>query len=428
MENNIQEEHYASDEEINLLDCLLVLLKRKRFIVTVTLVITVLTAAISFFIPKTFKAEAKILPPVQNQSASAQMLSQLSGMAGFNILSAGGIKTPGDLYVSLVKSTPVLEAIIDRFKIMELHKLKYRQDARQLLGEKLKAQEEKKTGIITIEVEDRDPKRAADMANAFVEELKNFNRGLAVTEASQRRLFYEEQLKDVRGSLVNAEESMKGFQEKTGAVKIDEQAKAVIQSIAQVRAQIAAKEVQLKVMKTYATAHNPDAQRLEEEVRGLKEQLARLEAKGGQNPDPLMGTSRIPQVGTDYLRKMREVKFNETLYEILLKQFEAAKLDEARDAAVIQVIEKATQPEKKFKPKRGQMTLIAFIVSLFLSVVGAFLLESLEKSQKSLENRERMEQVLRLSGLDRLNYFRKAWSIWIRTRKRTYGSRTGTSR
>ena len=293
------------------------------------------------------------MPPAQQaQSLSSQVLGQLSGMVGASVGAMAGIKAPGNLYVGLLKSRPVLDAIVDRFKLMRLHKTKYREDARRHLLEQLNAFDDKKSGIITIAVEDKDPQRAAALANAFVDELKNLNKRLAVTEAGQRRLFYEEQLKDVKQSLLQAEESLKGFQEKTGAIKMDDQARVVILSLAQVRAQLAAKEVQLKVMKTYATANNPDAQRLEEEISGLKEQMGRFEAKGGHNPDALMPTNRMPQVGTDYLRRMRELKFSEALYEILLKQFEVAKLDEARDATVIQVIEQAVPPEKKFKPKR----------------------------------------------------------------------------
>ncbi len=382
------------NDEIDLLDYLFILLKRKRFIAAVTAGITVLTVIVSFIIPKTYKAESKIMPPQQAQSLSSQVLGQLSGVVGAGMIgAAAGIKTSGDLYVGLLKSRPVLDAIVDRFTLMQLHKTKYREDARRRLLTQLTASDDKKSGIITIAVEDKDPKRAAEMTNAFVDELKNLNKRLAVTEADQRRLFYEEQLKDVKESLLQSEESLKGFQEKTGAIKMDDQARAVIQGLAQVRAQIAAKEVQLRVMKTYATVNNPDAQRLEEEVRGLKEQMGRLEAKGGHNPDALMPTNRMPQVGTDYLRKMRELKFNEALYEILLKQFEAAKLDEARDATVIQVIEQAVQPEKKFKPKRAQMVMIAFVVGLFISIFGAFFLEFIERSRQDPERRKRLEQL-----------------------------------
>ncbi|MCG2709449.1 MAG: hypothetical protein L6246_03885, partial [Thermodesulfovibrionales bacterium] len=340
-----------------------------------------------------YKAETKILPPQQGSSSSAaQLLSQFGGAAG---LAAGaiGIKTPNnDLYIGLLKSRPVLDRIIDRFNLIGLYNAKSHEDARRSLVGAIKAQDDKKSGIITIGVEDKDPKRAADIANAFVEELRNLNKGLAVTEAGQRRLFFEEQLKDTKDALIKAEESMKGFQERTGAIKIDEQARAVIEGIAQLRAHIAAKEVQLKVMKTYATPQNPDIQRAEEELRGLREQRARLEAKGsGHNPDTLMPAGRIPSVGIEYARELREFKYNEALYEILLKQYGAAKLDEARDAVLIQVIEKAIPPEKRIKPKRSQMVMLATFVGFFFSVFAAFFLEYIEKSSKDSNNKERFD-------------------------------------
>jgi len=266
----------------------------------------------------------------------------------------------------------------------------------------LSTRDDKKSGIVAIGVEDRDPKKATDIANAFVEELKNMTKGLAVTEASQRRLFYEEQLKDVRAFLAQSEDSMKGFQEKTGAIRIDEQAKAVIQSIAQLRAQIAAKEVQLKVMRTYATQQNPDTLRGEEELKGLREQLNRLEAKGGaKNSDALMPSGMVPQLGTEYLRKMRELKFAEALYEILLKQYEAAKLDEARDATVIQIIEKAIPPENKIRPRRAQMVVITGVVGFFISIFAAFFMEFLQRSGSNPENRKRFELLKQYAAIRR---------------------------
>ncbi len=179
---------------------------------------------------------------------------------------------------------------------------------------------------------------------------------------------------------------------------MDDQARLVIQGLAQVRAQIAAREVELKVMKTYVTPHNPDGQRLEEEIKGLKEQAGRLEAKGGGgNADALMPTGRMPQVGIDYLRKLRELRTNEALYEILLKEFEAAKLEEGKDVSVIQVVEQAVQPESRFKPKRKQMVILAFVVSLFVSSIGAFFLELIDRSRRNPENRKRLEEIWQLA-------------------------------
>jgi uncharacterized protein involved in exopolysaccharide biosynthesis len=257
---------------------------------------------------------------------------------------------------------------------MKLYGVKYREDARKTLADALKAASGK-DGMIVIAVEDRDPKRAADMANAFVEEMIGVTRGLALTEAAQRRLFFEEQLRDVKTSLAKAEEGIKGFQEKTGALKIDDQAKAVFQGIGNLRAQIAAREVQYKVAQTYATSQNPDLQRIEEELRGLKAELNKLEQKGGNGHDPLMPTGRMPSVGMEYIRKLRDVKYNETLYELLAKQYEMAKLDEARNALVIQVIDKAVQPERKAKPKKAIIVGLSTVIGLVFAVLFAFYLE-----------------------------------------------------
>ena len=384
------------EDEINLLDYLIVLLKRKKLIISITLGAAVITAIISFIMTPIYRAETRILPPQTGSSSTA--LSMLTQMAGVPDIAstALGLKTPGDLYVGMVKSRTIADRIIDRFNLIKLYDTEYREDARkQLIEDILQAETDKDSGIISIGVEDKDPKRAADMANAFVEELKNLTKGLAVTEASQRRLFFEEQLKDTKMALVKAEEEMQGFQEKTGALQVDAQTKAVIEGIAMLRAQIAAKEVQLKVMRTYATAQNPDFQRAEDELNGLKAELGKLEAKGGSGHDTIIPTGRMPEVGTEYVRKLRDLKFYEDLYELLTKQYEAAKLDEARDAAVIQVIDKAIPPEKKAKPKRILMILIATFTGFFLSIFVAFFAEYKEKASTDPENKERFETLKR---------------------------------
>lgn len=387
----VMEERQQFDDEINLIDYLIVLARHKWLIIGITLLAIVTTAVISLYMTPIYMAETKILPPQQGSSSMAsQIMSQLGGLAGI-AGGAVGIKTTNELYIGLLKTRVILDRIIDRFNLMELYEAKYREDARRGLTAALKAQDDKKSGIITVGVEDKDPKRSADMANAFVEELKNCTKGLAVTEASQRRLFFEEQLKDIKEALIKSEEAMQRFQERTGAIKIDEQAKAVIEGIANLRALIAEKEVELKVMRTYATNRNPDIQRGEEELKGLREELVKLEHKEGRghNPDPLMPTGRIPALGTEYIRKMREFRYNETLYEILLKQYEAARLDEARDAAIIQIIDKAIPPEKKIKPKRILMVMIAGITGLFFSIFTAFFMEYLKKERERFMEKDK---------------------------------------
>ncbi|MCX8167293.1 MAG: Wzz/FepE/Etk N-terminal domain-containing protein, partial [Candidatus Micrarchaeota archaeon] len=273
------------NDEIDLLDLLLVLAKRKKLILYLTFGCAFLTAIISLIMTPIHKAETKILPPQSSGGGIAsQLISQMAG--GLDIGGLAG-KTPADLYVGMLKSRTIADRIIDRFDIMNKEKFKSRDSARSFVIEKkAKFQVDKKSGLITIAVEDKDPQRASDIANAYVEELKNLTKGLAISEASQRRLFYEEQLKDVKEALIKAENDIKIFQEKTGALQIDEQAKAIIGGIADLRAKIAAKEVELKVLRTFATPQNPDYQKAEEELKGLKAELTRLESNEKRGHDP----------------------------------------------------------------------------------------------------------------------------------------------
>ncbi|GLI52400.1 GumC family protein [Thermodesulfovibrio yellowstonii] len=383
----MEEKQTVQDDEINLLDLLVVLLKHKSLIIGITLGAVIITVIISLIMSPVYRAETKILLKTQDQDSA---ITQLFG-GGAEFIMGERIRTQNEVYIGLLESRSVLDNIIERFNLMELYKTKDREDARKTLAQSLKAQVDKKTGIINIGFEDKDPKRAADIANAFVEELNNMNKTLALTEASQRRLLLEEQLKNAKESLIKVEESMTRFQEATGVIKMEDQAKALLESIASLRAQIAAKEVQLKVMSTYATPQNPDRQRLEEELKGMREQLRRLEGKSGHTSDPLLPAGRIPSVGTEYIRKMREFKLNEALYEILLKQYEAAKLKEVKSVPVILTVEKAIPPEKRIKPKRMLMVIIAGFSGLFFSIFLAFFMEYKEKLSNDPENKQRLE-------------------------------------
>jgi tyrosine-protein kinase Etk/Wzc len=395
----MEERKRQQDDEINILDYLIVLFKRKKLIIGFTIGAAIITAIISFIMPEIYSAESRILPPQQGSSSLAiGLISQMAG-SGISEIAGGalGLKSPTDLYMDMLKSRTLADKIIDRFNLMKLYEADYREDARkELIEDVLTTTSNKDSGVITITIEDKNPKRAADMANAFVEELKDLNKGLAVTEAAQRRLFFEEQLKDTKTSLTKAEESMKTFQEETGMLEVDEQAKAVIEGFAALSAQVAAKEVELKVMKTYSTPNNPDLQKEEETLTGLKAELKKLEVKNRGAHDPIIPTGRMPELGTEYARKLRDLKFNETLFELLAKQHVAAKLDEARgDAPVIQVIDRAIPPEKKAKPKTVLMVAAGTCIGFILSVLLAFFIEYKEKTLLDPEKKEKFETLKR---------------------------------
>jgi uncharacterized protein involved in exopolysaccharide biosynthesis len=375
MEPKMEPRTVSREDEIDLTELFRALSRRRRLILGITAASAAFAVVVSLMLPVYYKAETRILPP---QDKGSNLAAQLMGQAGGLIALAGGaagVKSQGELFVAMTKSRTVLDRMVDRFDLMKLYKGKYREDARKNLVEVLKVLEDKKSGIISLTVEDREPKRAADMANAFVEELKSLAGGLAISEAGQRRMFFEDQLRQTKESLSRAEEDIKGFQQQTGMFQVDAQARAIIEGIARLRAGIAVKEVEAKVLRSFATAQNPDLQRVEEEVRALRIELEKVETSKGSGFDPLMSSGRVPEMGTEYLRKLRQLKYNETLFELLSKQFELAKLDEARDAVVIQVIDRAIPPERKSRPKRSFIVILATAAMLFLSVFIVLLLE-----------------------------------------------------
>jgi tyrosine-protein kinase Etk/Wzc len=389
-------------EEISLLYYLVVILKHKKMIISVTLAFALITAVISLIMSPTYRAQTKILPPqVSSSGIAAQIASQVgSGVSGILRSSLGSSKN--DQYVAMLKSDTMYDYIIDRFGLMESYKAKYRVIARTKLSHSVSIQNGKDE-IITVSVDDKDPKRAADIANAFIVKLKDMTQTFAVTEASKTRLFFEEQLVKVKEDLTKSEDAMKNLQEKTGALDITEQAKAVIGSIADLRALIAAKEVEFKVMKTYTEPKNPDLQKTQDALNGMKGELQKLEAKSGENPDPLVSAGRIPQIGTDYERKLREVKYQETLFELLAKQYEIARVDEARDATVIQVLDKAAPPEMKAKPKRRIMVIIGTLVGLLIAIFIVFSMETFNNLLSDPQEKKNIEIIKDLLSFKKKN-------------------------
>ena len=377
-------------EDVTLLDILIVLAKQKKMIAQVTIGATILALVISFVIPKKFTATTRILPPQQTQSSAVAMLAQL------NPLAAGlgkdlGLKNPSDLFVTMLKSRTVEDSLIDQFDLRKEYGYKTYFDTREKLESRSSISSAKDSTIV-VSVEDGDPKRAADMANAYVNELYKLSQTLAVTEASQRRLFFQSQLETAKQDLTVAEGALRQTQEKTGLIQLDGQAKAIIESTAALKAQIAAREVQLQRVRLFATEQNPEYQGLQQELSGLRAQLGRVEqTQTGGNGDIGIATAKIPAAGLEYVRRYRDVKYYEAIFELLAKQYEAAKLDEAKNAAIIQVMDKAVVPEKKSSPKRGLITVITFFCTFFLVSLWALIREIFDRMQKNPETVSRFQ-------------------------------------
>ncbi len=381
----------AHDDEISLLDLLIVLAKHKRVVLGVPAVAAVAAAIISLLLPNIYTGTTRILPPQQSASAATAMLNQLGGALGGFAGAAGGalgIRNPNDLYVGMLKSRTVADNIIARFDLNKIYEEGLQSSARNMLQRNTTISAGR-DGIISIEVDDKDPKRAADLANAYVDELTKLTKVLAVTEASQRRLFFERQLVQAKDNLTAAEVAARQGLQKGGLAQVDAQGRSIIEVTARLRAQISAKEVQLGAMRTFAAEGNPELQRTQDELQALKRELGRIE---GSLPVAVAGKGgEAGHTGLDNLGRLRDVKYYEFLYELLAKQYELAKIDEAKDATIIQIMDKAIEPDRKSKPRRTLIVLISTFVALLVSILWVFAREATVKAKADPEHGSRIE-------------------------------------
>jgi uncharacterized protein involved in exopolysaccharide biosynthesis len=331
-----------------------------------------------FVLPVRYTATTKIMPPQQTQStASMLMMNQLTSVGGGSLaaLAGGGmgLKNPNDIYIGMLTSRPVADAIIQKFGLMQAYHAKDMTKARKKLAGYTEVTSEK-NGFIAVSVTDKDKKRVAEMANAYTDQLRILTQTLAVTEASQRRLFYEEQLKQAKDALVAAELAFQQVQQQKGLVQLDAQAKAMIEGIAALRAQVAAKQVEVQALRSYSTEQNPDVQLAERELTSLQAEETRMEQSNHSPGIAGLGLENVPAAGLEYLRAAHELAYRQALFDMLMKQYDAARLDEAKEAAIIQVVEPAIDPDKESSPKRGIILVLSAFVGFFSGCIVALFL------------------------------------------------------
>jgi uncharacterized protein involved in exopolysaccharide biosynthesis len=267
-------------------------------------------------------------------------------------------------------------------------------DARREFEHRTTAVVGTKDGLIRISVEDRDPKRAAELANGFVEEFRKLSASLAITEAARRRLFFEQQLQQAKDNLTTAEEAMRKTQQSTGVLQIDSQARSLIESAAVLRAQVVAKQVQIQSMRSFAAEDNPSLILARQELAALQAQLEQL--AGSQHDtgsDINLSKGRVTESGMEYLRRYRDLKYNETVFELLAKEFEVAKLDEAREGAIIQVVDPAVPPDKKSFPPRLLIVIAVTIFAFFVAAFWILLQKGMARTFELPENQRRLEAI-----------------------------------
>jgi len=349
------------EDRISVLDLLILFFERKLAIFCITAGFAVVAVVLSLVWPKSYTATVTLLPPDQNSSLETMMAAQMGGAIGSLASMAGsslGLKNPNDMYVSLLRGQTVEDAMVQRYGLMQEFHQKYVSSARKVLDGRTTIDSGAKDGLIRISVEDADPHRSAELANGFVEQFRNLSEHLAITAAARRRLFFEQQLGQAQEKMTAAEEALKEMQQKSGLIEINSQSRALIESAAALQAQVSAKEVEIQSMETFATGQNAQLIQAKEELASLQAQLEKL---GGTAADPdslIIPKGAVSKDNLEYVRKLRNVKFGEEVYMIIDRQYELAKLDEAKEGPLVQVVDPALPPDLRSSPKRGLMVVV----------------------------------------------------------------------
>jgi uncharacterized protein involved in exopolysaccharide biosynthesis len=392
-----------SEDEIKLTDLLLVLLRRKKFIVMCVSAVILVSVTVSLSLPFVYTATARILPPQESGSAAQSLFSQASGAIGglAGVFVSG--KTTSDLYVGIMGSHAVADILIDRFNLKEYYKSRYKSDLYKILSGITKISVDRKTQIISISVDDKDPERAADMANAYVEALDQINRKLNSTEGHRKRVFLENRMKKVMEDLSRAEIELKAFQEKHRLVAIGEQARVAIEGAAKIKGEIIASETELEVLKEFGTEKQREAIMLKSKIAELGKQLAKIETgnqekgkandgnKHEENPDFHIPFKELPELGMQLARLTREAKIQEKVFELLTSQFEMAKIEEAKDMNTVQFLDRAFPPDQRSSPRRTVIVILSTVVAFFFAVFFSFVLEYVDRIKR--EEPERYNQL-----------------------------------
>jgi uncharacterized protein involved in exopolysaccharide biosynthesis len=384
--------------EVGIIDVLIHLAQRKWLVVKITGLAVVAGVAFALLQPTRFTATTKLMPPQQTPSSASLFMNQLASSGGGTMMAltgAGlGLKNPNDIYIGMLMSRPIADALIQRFNLQQSYHARTMTQARRALTSNTMISSDKK-GFIVVSVVDKDGKRAADLANAYADELRKLSKSIAVTEASLRRAFYEDQLKQAKETLIAAELSFQEVQKSKGLVQLETQGKALIEGLADLRAHVAAKQVELQALQSYSTENNPDVQLAERELSSLQAEEYRMGQRDHSSSRFDIGLGDVQGAGMDFLRAEHELKYRQTMFDLLIRQYDVAKLDESKEAAIVEVLEPAIAPEERSSPKRTRIVLGFAAAGLLAGGLWVVVLWWMENVQSDTYSGKRLEDLRR---------------------------------
>jgi uncharacterized protein involved in exopolysaccharide biosynthesis len=381
--------------EITGLDLVLVVARRRRTVALVAGSCLLVAVLFAFLLPKQYTAEVVLLPPQQGSSLSEALGSSMSGLDMLAKLAGGGLgmRNSNEMYVAMLQGQTVEDGMVKHFDLMrEYHKSLF-SEARRDFEHHVIIRGDGKDGLIHISVEDRSPQRAAQLANGYVDEFRDLSQHLAMTEAGQRALFFRTQLDQAKDKLSGAEQALEQMEQTSGVIEPTSQARALLSAGITLRAQVAAEQVQIQALQTFATGQNAQLIEAQQELKGLQQQLAKLTGSQ-QNPDSLLiPKGKVPQESLEYIRRLRDVKYYETIFEVLARQYELAKLDQAKEGALIQVVDPAITPDHKSAPRRSLILIGGAAVGLILGILIAFLQNGWESMKRDPDSNSKLDSI-----------------------------------
>lgn len=340
-----------------------ILSQGKHTILVVTLTTFVLASILAFALPTVYTATASFVPPgASSSSGAAALMGQLSSLGAGSLL---GSKTQGDLYVEFLRSHTLRRLLVQRFHLQNVYHADKESAAESTLSKKSAFDVDPKSSVVSISVTDKDAGRAYGLTEGYLEALQQTAGDMALTESSQRRSFYEHRLAQERDELANAEIALKQNQEKTGLVAPIGQTSAQIQTLTNLRAQISGRKVQLAAQLYSESEQNPDVIRMRNEISSLESQVQQLESGQAKDGFGHFSTAQVPELELEYFRRSRDVQYHTTLFGIISRQYEAARLDEAKDSP-LQILDHATVPDEPSGPRRKLIVAAGLLTGMIL--------------------------------------------------------------
>jgi uncharacterized protein involved in exopolysaccharide biosynthesis len=333
-----------------------------------------LSCLLAAALPRKYQATARVLP---SESSPAAMMMAGAGSA---LPSLGpmaeliGTRSPGALFAAILRSDTVEDALINRFDLRKAYHLRGYERARTKLSESMVVSEDKKSGIVTVTVTDREPQRVAALTNACVEEADRVLQSLNTSAAHREREFLEKRIAVVREGLIADEEHLARFSSRNSALDIKEQGKAAFEMAGRIQGEWVATRSELEgVRQAYGPEH-PQVRRLEAKVAALRASLGRMgttpRASPGENGLDFLSLSRLPAVGANYADLFREVQLQESVYDALVKQYEISKVEEAKQTPRLRVIDDGKAPERRSSPRIVMLFVLCTVGGLVAGVLA----------------------------------------------------------